>query len=424
MKKYILILCVLTTILSCGKSYKYDKIVDADIVAVEDSIQKAKLYINQLQYDASYNNLMQLVNLSENLYFTYDEDEFDDEQLKELFAERVKVDSTLLAINQAIKKYLPLVCISKVHYSDHLLENTDKRCFYASKGDTINVDVAFNTKGTVTLYNANSKQIVRSYGKCLNVTDHFVVPNSSIYMLELNPMGTQYVEANVSLQLQDTDDLLYPKQIKKQKVEATSGDWQAQSVQGVKMQSLFEEPKKFTLRGQLKAAFSGSSRALVALQVPNGATDVMYSLRISTNEGNSNYDGKFPKNMDISYHKVRFMGLPLYESQRSCGLLATILGENQPVREEDAYINMYVFFDALQARKFQDGVPTSKLKYHVDYSTMGTQSCNGRIPSKGYKTIYLGFENERMRYNNYVWLEAVSAIPHVEYFKTKYSVEG
>ena len=84
---------------------------------------------------------------------------------------------------------------------------------------------------------------------------------------------------------------------------------------------------------------------------------------------------------------------------------------------------MYVFFDAGQARKFQDGEQTSKLKYHVDYSTMGTQSCNGRIPAKGNSTIYLGFENERMRYNNYVWLEAISAVPHTEYFKTQYSIK-
>lgn len=83
---------------------------------------------------------------------------------------------------------------------------------------------------------------------------------------------------------------------------------------------------------------------------------------------------------------------------------------------------MYVFYNAAQAKKFQDGTAPSTLSYNVDYSTMGTQSCNGRIPSKGYKTIYLGFLNERMRYNNYVWLEALSAVPHTEYFKPVFTV--
>lgn len=50
------------------------------------------------------------------------------------------------------------------------------------------------------------------------------------------------------------------------------------------------------------------------------------------------------------------------------------------------------------------------------------QSCNGRIPAKGNRTIYMGYQNERVRYNNNVWLEAVSAVPNNEYLKTEYTV--
>ena len=55
--------------------------------------------------------------------------------------------------------------------------------------------------------------------------------------------------------------------------------------------------------------------------------------------------------------------------------------------------NMYVFFDSVQAKKFQAGTAVNELKYSVDYSTLGTQSCNGRIPADGKSTIFLGFEN-------------------------------
>ena len=54
---------------------------------------------------------------------------------------------------------------------------------------------------------------------------------------------------------------------------------------------------------------------------------------------------------------------------------------------------MYVFFDSVQAKKFQAGTAVNELKYSVDYSTLGTQSCNGRIPADGKSTIFLGFEN-------------------------------
>jgi hypothetical protein len=85
---------------------------------------------------------------------------------------------------------------------------------------------------------------------------------------------------------------------------------------------------------------------------------------------------------------------------------------------------MYVFRSQTQAKQFQDGTkPASELSYDVDYSTLGTQSCIGRIPTKGSKTIYLGFENERVRYTNYLWVEADVVVPNTVYYTTKYTVE-
>lgn len=397
--------------------------IDDALQEVKDSMQKAELYVRQYRMSGSPEDLMRLAEMVKKLTVEYDEDNIDDTERKRLFAERLRVDSARLAIQEIISKDVSKLHVPQVKLVDHLLEATEKHGFYATKGDTLNINVAFASHGTINIYNANSKQLIRSYQKKANVTDRMPIANSAIYLLELVTKGTQYVDAEASLQMQKMEQYMNQKKVVAEDVEARKGEWQVKAVDGVKMQSLFEEPRKFTLRGQLKAAFSGSSRALVALQVPKGATDVLYSLRISTNEGGNAHDGQFAEGMSTSYHKVRFLGLPLYESQRGSGLIATLLGENQPPREEDAYINMYVFFDAGQARKFQNGEPTSKLKYHVDYSTMGTQSCNGRIPSRGSKTIYLGFENERMRYNNYVWLEAISAVPHTEYFKTQYKVK-
>lgn len=397
--------------------------IDEAIQDVRNRLQMAELSVRKYRMNGSPEQLMQLAEMAENLTFDYDEDNLDEAERRRLFSERLRVDSMRLTLQEIVAKDVSKVQIPQVQLVDHLLETTEKHAFYGTKGDTLNLNVTFATRGSVNIYNANSKQLIQSFPKKTVITGRIPIANSAIYMVELVPQGTQYVDAEVSLQMQSLEQVMNPKKVVAEEVEASKGEWQATSVNGMKMQSLFEEPRKFTLRGQLKAAFSGSSRALVALQVPRGATDVLYSLRISTNEGSRITDGQFADDMVSSYHKVRFLGLPLYESQRGSGLIATLLGENQPPREEDAYINMYVFFDAGQARKFQDGELTSNLKYHVDYSTMGTQSCNGRIPSKGNATIYLGFENERMRYNNYVWLEAVSAVPHTEYFKTQYSIK-
>lgn len=174
----------------------------------------------------------------------------------------------------------------------------------------------------------------------------------------------------------------------------------------------------------MKAVFSGNSKALVAIQVPAGATDILYSIRIATNEKNRSEDGEFHDNLSRSYTRIKFPGLPIYEKSSSNGLLNTLLDNNRPIRDEDAYCNMYVFRNQTQAKQFQDGTKlASQLNYDVDYSTMGTQSCNGRIPVKGLKTIYLAFENERVRFTNYLWVEVEAVVPKTEYFTTKYSIE-
>lgn len=418
----LVFLSLLLVLASCERIV-YSEKVDRQLAELNDSMKVAEQYIRQLRQQPSYEVLKNLGTLDKAMYFTYDADEFEPDKRSGLLAEKLRVDSARTVIDGVLTEMLPRVLVPQVKLADHLVDSVEHYCFYASRGDTLHLSAHFSSRGKLYLYNANSRQTIRSY-KQTAVEDRLVVPNSAIYMLEIEPSGKLYADVELSLQMHDIDLLLHPKEITEEKVEAHKGDWHVQAVKGVLMRNLFEEPRKFTLRGHLKAYFSGNCRALVALQVPSGATDVMYSLRVSTNEGDSYTDGHFKDEMTTSYHKVRFLGLPLYESRRGSGLLSTILGENQPPREEDAYINMYVFFSAGQARKFQDGVPAANLKYNVDYSTIGTQSCNGRIPASGNKTIYLGFENERVRYNNYVWLEAVSAVPHTEYFKTQYTIAG
>ena len=206
-----------------------------------------------------------------------------------------------------------------------------------------------------------------------------------------------------------------------QKVKCGKNDKGATAVEAIKMVNIFAEARKFTLRGQLKASLSGASRAIVAVPVPAGATEILYSLRISTSEQKHSSDGKFYDKLGHSYRRIDVFNLPVYKSTRRSGIIDMILDDNRPVSEEDAYCNMYVFRKQGDAKKFQDGgVAISNLDYDVTYSTLGTQSCNGSIPVNGSKTIYLAFENERMRYANYLWVEAVAVTPTTEYYTTKY----
>ena len=312
--------------------------------------------------------------------------------------------------------------VSICQRTDILLEKVKEFPVYLEKGDKLYYEIGLQSPIPVKLYNVDTKSTLRSYNKT-TVKDSLVIGHSGIYLLEIVPKAAQYASIDISYYTENRDRICNPKNVRSEIVSCSKGDFRAYGVNGIKLIRLFEEPRKFTLRGQLKAAFSGSAIALVPVQIPAGATDVLYSMRIDTDEYNSSSDGRFHENLNVSYKRVKFLGLPLYEKERSSGLLNALLEDNRPRRDEDAYCNMYVFRSQSLAKQFQDGTkPASQLNYDVDYSTLGTQSCNGRISAKESKTIYLGFENARVRYTNYLWVEAEAVIPTIEYYTTKYSV--
>ena len=369
--------------------------------------------------------IKELRQLGQELTFEYDPTTLSQEE----YNMAMTVDSLVTKVHHSLERDIDKnVCETRqplLHKPEELLTETCTFPLYLERGDRLFINVETEKPADVRIYNADSQQLLKTYAGKKLIKDSITINFKAVYLVELNPKGRQYANIDLTFKPGSVDRVLYPKTVESKEVDGKKGDFRARTLPGIDMTNLFEEPRKFTLRGQLKSIFSGSSRAVVAVQIPKGATDVLYSLRISTNEYDRSTDGEFSQNLSKSYKKVKMLGLPIYEKESSheSGLISRLLNDNKPPREEEAYINMYVFYKSDLAKKFQDGASPANLQYSVDYSTLGTQSCNGRIPSKGYKTIYLAFENERMRYSNYVWLEAVSAMPKTEYYKMEYTVK-
>ena len=429
----IALLCAIALI-GCGNStgktkQGMDSQTAEQYATVSQAAQQTQQLLNDLRIDCrhgrtlSAKQIVSLSTLNEQLVFEYNPATQDSASNAQCEALRRQIDDLHNSVNELVATQTPNIFVPVHRKPQELLEATQNYPIYLERGDRLLYHIETEKPADVRIYNADSRQLLKTYAGKTLVRDSVNISFSAIYLVQVTPKTRQYTNIKIGYKTQDVSRLAGTKSVRVDSVEAQKGDFMAAPVRGIKMTNLFDEPRKFTLRGQLKAAFSDSYRAIVALQVPAGATDVLYSLRISTNESNKSTDGDFYRDMETSYRRIKVLGLPIYESHRGSGLIATLLGENVPPREEDAYIDMYVFYSATQAKKFQDGTAPSTLSYNVDYSTMGTQSCNGRIPSKGYKTIYLGFLNERMRYNNYVWLEALSAVPHTEYFKPVFTVK-
>ena len=401
--------------LSERESYRYNKALTA-LQEVESLGRKASI-------SPTHEVVIELLTKAEKLKYDYNDEGMN-------VATIMHCDSLVMRINNykkqveqfAEKTILQLKGVSLVEIPEQLFTERTYYPVYLKKGEKFYIKIDASSSLTTKLYNSDTERLIKSYTKS-KISDSLRISNTGIYLIEITPNGKQYASVSLSYRPESTSDISNRPAIYSKKVECNKGDIGAVGVPGVTMRKCFDEPRKFTLRGQIKASFSGNSKALVAVQVPAGATDILYTMRIATSESNRSEDGQFHDNLTRSYKRIKFLGLPLYEKSTSNGLLNTLLDDNRPIREEDAYCNMYVFRNQSQAKQFQDGTKSaSNLNYDVDYSTIGTQSCNGRIATKGAKTIYLAFENERMRYTNYLWIEVEAVVPNKIYYRTKYKV--
>ena len=419
MVKKILLLALSVILFACGQESKKVSEVDKynDMLSHVQALERSM----QTLSTASMDQLNAYSEAVDTLYYDYNPMELQPAQIDA--CESLKKRVAILKRDAGVMVQEAKLRFRYTAHSnpDCLLEGTSAYPVYLERGDVLYYNIGLQNPGTVKLYNADARQTLKTYAQKTKVADSLVVANKGIYLVEIVPGKTQYASIDIQFRMGEYHPV---KTVYSEEIACKAGDFRAVSNKGISMRPVFEQPRKFTLSSQLKSTFTTSARsiAVVAVQIPAGATDVLYNLRISTSEQDKSADGQFPDKMNLSYKKVRFLGMPLYESSRGSGLFSTLLDDNRPIREEDAYCNMYVFRSQSAAKQFQDGTKqASQLQYDVDYSTLGTQSCNGRIPAKGARTIYLAFENERVRYSNYIWIEVLTATPITEYHTTKYS---
>lgn len=402
--------------LSEREEYRYNKAV-ADIEAVEAMMEECEQNGNADAYAL-------LLSKAKILRYDYNDEGMNSatvEHCKQLCQRIEKLQGDVVAFVES-----KVISIGKVNLHAHkslLLSEQSTTPLYLESGEMLFIEHSSSEATTLRFNNADTQKRLKTYTS-KSVKDSIKIAYSGVYTIDLIPSAKCYSSLDISVRPSSQDGIYTRKSVRSETVKCNKGDWGAKAVTSIEMYNCFEEPRKFTLRGQLKAAFSGNAKALVAIQVPAGTTDILYSMRVATSEQGRATDGKFHNNLTHSYNKIKLLGLPLYEKEKTQGVFVRLLDDNRPIREEDAYCNMYVFRNANMAKQFQDGAkPASQLNYDVDFSTIGTQSCSGRIPTKGAKTIYLGFENERMRYVNYLWVEVVAVTPITEYYTTKYSVQ-
>lgn len=288
---------------------------------------------------------------------------------------------------------------------------------WLNQGDSATVTVDNSGTARVAFYNYSQRMLMKRWKG--DVDDKFMATASGIYVIEINA-GEKSIRSNVSVAYQNKTSKPH-RQVSTRMVDCKENDFLATPTDALITEKVWDEPKRIGLRGNLKSMFSGKSRSLVPVPVPKRCDALLYSMRVSTNENTVESDGKFADRLSSSYNSIRLFGVKVYERQSGSDIINRLLFNTRPPREEDAFCNLYVFANRVQAKKFQDGTaPSGNYKYDVDQSQMGTQSCNGRLYPHGQSVMYMGFENERMRYDNYIWLEVVALRHTVKYVRPIY----
>ena len=382
------------------------------------------MMMKSYELTATDNDYLQLAKAYWDLSFSYDEEGLTDDGRKACATLKYRIDSVRDEAKRILLENLPDYRRLLFNENDQPLDETTEYPVFLLKGTKLYL--SFETSGTATirLLNADSRNTVRTWNGKKAISDSIAINNSAIYLVEVEPKDSPYISLTLERNCKNLQDVIKEYEINEEEIPCKANDFLAKKTEGISIKNLFETPRKVMLSSHGKALLSGNNRSVVAMPIPSNSTDVVYSLRISTNQEDHYSDGQFCKKVNERYKEIRYLGLPLYESTSTeSNIFQELLNASEPTREEDAYCNLYIFTNSEEAKKFSDKKPLDELEYDIDFSKKSTQSCNDRIPTKGIKTLYFGFENTMVRHTVYLWLESISTASATEYYKTKYTLE-
>lgn len=431
-----LLLCTLLTCAGCGQGNKkdaeLDKISELEQMKYDNISQKLDLLCSKAQSAHTDLDLQTIYAELSQIEYDYNPDGMGEraqqkcQQLKDRLAVLQANPSSILqssptgglSVSESTSSSGKGL-ISRRHMK---IDAVKRYPYYLKAQDQLRISVTPHGSALVSFFDINHQKRLKQWHVQGTLEEQVAIPSDGIYMIELRPDSGELI-ADISLSYEGSDSDKRPR-VSERTVSCKQGDFLAEATESVRVSTVFKEPKKVGLRGNLKSIFSGKSRALISVPVPAGSDAILYSLRISTNEKTAPSDGKFADNLSLASKQIKLLGIKVYEKRTiSSSVIDRLLFNTRPAREEDAFCNMYILTDAMQAKKFQDETASSgHYKYDVEQSQMGTQSCNGELKPKGRKTIYLGFENERMRYDNYIWLEVASLAHTKEYSRPVYFI--
>ena len=110
------------------------------------------------------------------------------------------------------------------HHDELLLSQPQTYPVYLQKGEKLRWNITASKPISVQVCNADSRSVLKTYkGKSI-VQDSLIVENSAIYFIDINPMGTQYIEFEINYKVNDMSHLGNATPIKVEQVMVDRGE--------------------------------------------------------------------------------------------------------------------------------------------------------------------------------------------------------
>ena len=194
--------------------------------------------LEQLVQTADFSTLsgeeiVTLYNTGNELYYDYNPMDLKEEQKSACEALKERVARLRVEISSKAKAEISNFKITPWPAGDKLFEKAETFPVFLKRGEKLRWAFMAQKPMNVKVSEYNSRTTLKAYTGKMIVNDSLAIEHDAIYLIEVNPLGRQYIDMDVNYKITDMARLTNATPIKVEQVECEKGDYGAVAVPGV-----------------------------------------------------------------------------------------------------------------------------------------------------------------------------------------------
>ena len=162
--------------------------------------------------------IVTLYNTGNELYYDYNPMDLKEEQKAACEALKARVVKLRVEIPAKAKAEIPNFKITPWPAGDKLFEKTETFPVFLKRGEKLRWKFIAQKPMNVKVVDYNSRATLKTYtGKAI-VNDSLTIEHDAIYLVEVNPLGTQYIDMDINYKITEMSRLTVATPIKVEQV--------------------------------------------------------------------------------------------------------------------------------------------------------------------------------------------------------------